>query len=92
MPSAIKAANIQATGTLVATPCSLRHVHVRSGATAGVATFRDGGGSGTVKLIIDTPASAAALIIVPIPAPGLQFDTDCHVTLSVADRVTAIFT
>lgn len=91
MPSAIRSAAVQATGTLVANPCLVRFAYVRSGATAGSAIFRDGGAGGTIKLQIDTPASAAALISIPIPAPGLAFDTDVHVTLTNANAATVIF-
>lgn len=91
MPSAIQTANATATGTLVARACNLLHIQVRSGATAGSAVLRDGGAGGTVKMTINTPASAAAHIAIPIPSPGLAFDTDCHVTLTTADAITVVF-
>lgn len=83
-------ANRTSTGTLVSGACRLIGLWVRAGATAGTVELKDGGASGSSKLIINTPASAAFAQFIPIP-DGLEFETDLHVTLTQADAVTAIY-
>lgn len=66
----------------------LRGYHIRSGASAGSAIFRDGGSAGVTMFTVYTPASAAALVSMEIPGGGIPFDTSLHVTLSQADGIT----
>jgi hypothetical protein len=83
-------ARAAATGTLVGGACRLVGLWFIAGATAGTIELKDGGASGTSKLIIDTPASAGFGGFVPIP-DGIEFLTDLHATLTQAAGVTAIY-
>lgn len=79
------------TGTVVDAPAAVLAVQVRATASAGSVVFRDGGASGTVRLTVYTPASAAALVVLPIPGGGIQFGTDLHATLANVDAVTVVY-
>jgi hypothetical protein len=59
-------------------------------ATAGSLELKDGGGSGTSKLIINTKAAVDEQYI-PIPGGGLQFSTDCHATMTNVDGLTVMY-
>jgi hypothetical protein len=85
------AASVTSTGTVVSGPARLLAVQVRATASAGSVVFRDGGASGTVRLTVYTPASAAALVVLPLPGGGVQFVADCHATLADADAVTVVY-
>ena len=62
-------------------------------ASAGTLTFKDGGASGTQKLVITTPASSAAdQYQVDIPLDGIVFKTDMHLTISNVTSVTVFVT
>ena len=87
---AIKSAQAAATGTLVAGPGRLLHVHIVAAASAGTAEFKDDGGIGTSRLLIDTPA-AIGPVEVPVPGGGILFTTDIHLTLATATFVTIIY-
>ena len=53
----------------------------------------DGGGSGTQKLVITTPAgSAADQYQVDMPLDGILFKTDMHLTISNVTSVTVFVT
>ena len=79
--NAIKSAEVVATGTLVADACRLVGIFVESGATGGTLILRDGGGGGTTLVEIPTPA-VAGMEYIPVPEPGIDFDTDIHATLT----------
>lgn len=53
----------------------------------GTAIFRDGGASGTTKLTINSTGSAP----VYIPANGILFNTDVHVTISGITGLTVFY-
>lgn len=84
-------ANVTSTGTLVATPCRVRALHYRAGAAAGTIVLKDGGASGTVKLTIHPPASAAFAGSLSLPGDGILFGTDVHATLTQADSCTVVY-
>lgn len=86
-----QAADVQATGTLVATPCVVHAIHFVATGTGGSIVLRDDGAGGTTVITIDTPAAAGSGFL-PIPANGLEFGTDCHATLADVDGVTIIYT
>lgn len=88
---ATEAKSVTSTGTVHAGPGRVLGVQFRAGATAGSVVLKDGGGSGTTKLTIYTPASATFAGFVPIGADGIRFVTDIHATLTQADGVTVIF-
>lgn len=84
------AARVTATGTLVATPAHLLGLWVVHGATGGTVELKDGGASGTSKIVIDTAAVAGESFI-PIAGGGIRFATDIHATLTNVSGVTAIY-
>lgn len=86
----VKVARIATTATIESGPCRLLGLNMMTSGTTGSVTLKDGGASGTSKLVIDT-AAATANHFVPIGGGGLQFDTDMHGTLSNVDAVTAIY-
>ena len=68
-------------------------VHVSGPNQAGVLEFKDGGATGTQKLVITTPASSAAdQYQFDIPLDGLLFKTDMHLTISNVTSVTVFVT
>ena len=91
MAFGIKSAEVSATGTLVADPCTVLGVYVAPGATAGSVILKDGGGSGTTLMTIDSPASSSGAANIAIPPPGMIFETDCHATISNAIGCTILY-
>lgn len=93
MSLAIQTADVQATGTLVATGCIILGVHVESGGTAGQLILRDNGAGGTTKMTVDTPAAVGMTFISTHDGMGngLEFLTDCHATLTNVAGVTVVF-
>ena len=88
--NAIKSAEVVATGTLVADACRLVGIYVEAGATGGTLILRDGGAGGTILVEIPTPA-AASMAYIPVPEPGIDFDTDIHATLTNAAGVMVFY-
>ncbi len=87
---AAAAGSVTSSGTAVATPCRVVGVQYRAGATAGSVVLKDGGSSGTVRLTIYTPASAAHAGFVSL-GPGIVFATDVYAALTQADGCTVIY-
>jgi len=83
-------ASVTSSSSAVATAAKVLGVHYRAGATAGSVVLKDGGSSGTAKLTINTPASAAHAGFVDC-GDGIQFNTDVYATLTQADGVTVIY-
>lgn len=84
-------ANVTSTGTLIAAgPATVVGLHYCGGASAGSIVLKDGGGSGTTKLTIQTPASAAAGVYIDLKG-GILFGTDVHATLTQAVSCTVIY-
>lgn len=76
------------TGTAVATPVTVTGILLEGAGTAGTVVVRDGGGSGTVRLTLSTPAVAGEPLYIQIPGGGLVFSTDVHLTITTTARVT----
>ena len=85
---AIRSAQASATGTLVAGPGKLLHVHAVAAGTAGTAEFKDDGAAGASKLFVNTPPAVGP---VEVPVHGILFSTDIHLTLTTATFVTIIY-
>lgn len=84
-------ANVTSTGTLVAAgPVYVVGIYISNGATAGSVVLKDGGGSGTTKLTIQTPASATTSEFIDLKA-GILFATDVHATVTNAVGVTVVY-
>ncbi len=78
------AAYLTATGTAHSGPTRVRGFFITG---TGTATFRDGGGSGTVRMTINSGASHSCIV----PANGIKFNTDVHVTLSGVTALTVFY-
>ena len=92
MQTDVKAAHVEATGTVVSGRNRLKAYHCISGGTAGDVIFRDGGATGTVRLQfnIGTGTQPVSLLI---PGEGILFDASIHVTLpGTAPNVAKITT
>ncbi len=59
-------------------------------AGAGSVVLKDGGSGGTTKVTINTP-SVAEIFNVLIPAEGVLFETNVHVTLTNVSSVTVFY-
>ena len=86
--SNVTAVHVEATGTVATGRRQLRGYHTISGGTAGDVIFRDGGSSGTVRLQFNI-GTGTQPIVMPIPADGILFTTDIHVTLPTAAKTTS---
>lgn len=84
------AANVTSTGTVVASGCTVLGIHWTGAAAAGTIVLKDGGASGTAKITVNTPASAASGGFIPL-ADGIAFGTDVHATLTNAAAVCVIY-
>ena len=93
MNSDIGAKTLTSTGSIQSGRTRLRSVYYVGQSSAGTLTFKDGGASGTQKLVITTPAgSAADQYQVDIPLDGILFKTDMHLTISNVTSVTVFVT
>ena len=91
MDEPVLSAAVTSTNTLVATTKGrLRGLYCRAAGTAGTIVIKDGGGSGTTLVTINTPAAVGGFYV-DIPGAGIAFKTDLHATLTTADGVTAFY-
>lgn len=86
----VVASHVEATGTLVSGRHNLRGYQVVGGGTAGDVIFRDGGASGTIRLQFNIGGGTQPIGL-SIPADGVLFITDIHVTLPTSAKAT-VFT
>lgn len=86
----VVATHIEATGTLVSGRRNLRGYQVIGGGTAGDVIFRDGGASGTIRLQFNV-GTGIQPVQLAIPADGILFVTDIHITLPTSTKAT-VFT
>jgi len=91
MQTDVKAAHVEATGTMVSGRVRVKGYQCLSGGTAGDIIFRDGGASGTVRLQFNVPANTNNPFANLIPGEGILFETDVHVTLPTAAKVTVFY-
>lgn len=91
MQTDVKASHVEATGTMVSGRTRVKGYQCLSGGTAGDIIFRDGGASGTIKLEFNVPANTNNPFANLIPGEGILFETDVHVTLPTAAKVTVFY-
>ncbi len=91
MQTDVKAAHTEATGTLVSGRVRVKGYQCLSGGTAGDVIFRDGGGSGTIRLQFNVPANTNNPFSTLIPGEGILFDASVHVTLPTAAKITVFY-
>ncbi len=87
----VSSASNTASSTLVAGPVRLKAVYFTGTANAGAITFKDGGSSGTSKLVLQSIASASAPTYMLIPGEGIRFATSLYADLANVASVTAIY-
>jgi len=90
MQTDVLSAHTEATGTMVSARTRLKGYQCISGGTAGDIIFRDGGASGTIRLRFNI-GTGTQPIGLPIPGQGILFNTDIHVTLPAAAKVTVFY-
>ena len=76
-----------ATGTMYSGPTNLCGYQVAPAGTAGEIIFRDGGASGTTRMIVHITTNTAVMSTL-IPGNGIRFYTDIHVTLPAGASIT----
>jgi len=90
MQTDVKAAHVEATGTVVSERNRLKAYHCISGGTAGDVIFRDGGASGTIRLQFNI-GTGTQPITLSVPGEGILFTTDIHVTLPATAKITTFY-
>ena len=91
MQTDVKSAHVEATGTMVSGRVRVKGYQCLSGGTAGDIIFRDGGASGTIRLQFNVPANTNNPFANLIPGEGILFETDVHVTLPTAAKITIFY-
>ena len=86
----VKAAHIEATGTIVSGRNRLKGYQCISGGTAGDIIFRDGGASGAIRFQFNI-GTGTQPVGLSIPGEGVLFTTDIHVTLPTNAKVTVFY-
>ena len=86
----VKAAHIEATGTIVNQRTRLKAYHCISGGTAGDVIFRDGGSGGNLLLQFNIGTGTQPINML-IPGEGILFPTNIHVTLPATAKVTVFY-
>ena len=91
MQTDVKSSFLAATGTFQneAATANLQRTRVKGAyiGGGGLVTFRDGGASGIVRMVIDN----AAHNTVVIPGEGILFTDDIHVTMTGTVNAVTIF-
>jgi len=90
MQTDVKAAHVEATGTVVSGRVRLKAYHCISGGTAGDVIYRDGGSGGPIRLQFNI-GTGTQPVSLPIPGEGILFDTDVHVTLPATAKITTFY-
>jgi hypothetical protein len=91
MQTDVKAAHVEATGTMVSGRVRVKGYQCLSGGTAGDIIFRDGGASGTIRLQFNIPNNTNNPFANLIPGEGILFTTDVHVTLPTSAKITVFY-
>ena len=86
----VKAAHVEATGTMVSGRNRLKAYHCISGGTAGDVVFRDGGASGTIRMQFNI-GTGTQPVMLTLPDAGILFETDIHVTLPASAKATTFY-
>ena len=76
-----------ATGTIYSGATNLAGYQVAPGGTAGEIIFRDGGASGTTRMIVHITTNGAVMSTL-LPGNGIRFYTNIHVTLPTSASIT----
>lgn len=91
MSTDIFAERVAATGTAVAFPTRVRAISMAPDGVGVVSlTLRDGGASGTTRLVLDSNSTTIPYYA-EFPGNGIRFSTDVHVTITNASAVTVFY-
>ena len=71
--------------------CRVKAVYIVPSATAGSLILRDGGSSSTIKITVNTVASASQPTYMLMPGEGLVFQTAVYGTVSNLGSATIIY-
>ena len=71
--------------------CRIKSIYIVPGATAGSLILRDGGASSSIKLTVNTVASATQPTYMLMPGEGLLFQTAVYGTVSNLGSATIIY-
>jgi hypothetical protein len=80
-------AHRDSTGVIYSGATNLAGYQFLTGGVAGEIVFRDGGGSGTIMLVVNISVNAVPVSTL-IPGNGIRFTTNIHVTLPANAAVT----
>lgn len=83
-------ANVTSDGVAVQGRVRLKGVVYTHGGTGGSILFKSGGGSGTLRLTVPTPAAAGGNDIT-FAESGILFEDGVHVTVGDASSVTVLY-
>lgn len=90
MQTDVKAVFTDATATVVSSRTRVKGVVVTPGGTAGNVVLRDGGSSGVVCLQVAVTTDLTPVSVL-VPAQGILFGTDVHVTVPTSAKVTVFY-
>ena len=71
--------------------CRVKAIYIVPSATAGSLILRDGGASSTIKITVNTVASASQPTYMLMPGEGLVFQTAVYGTVSNLGSATIIY-
>lgn len=78
-------------GTTNLARCRVKAIYIVPSATAGSLILRDGGASSTIKITVNTVASASQPTYMLMPGEGLVFQTAVYGTVSNLGSATIIY-
>jgi len=87
MQTDVSSATATGTGTMVSQGTRIKGILLTTTGSAGSVVFRDGGASGATKMTLNTPG-VAEMFNALLPAEGVVFRTDVHVTITDVASVT----
>ena len=71
--------------------CRIKSIYIVPGATAGSLVLRDGGASSSIKLTVNTVASATQPTYMLLPGEGLLFQTAVYGAVTNLGSATIIY-
>ena len=77
--------------SLVIGRARVKAIYIVPDSGAGTVTFRDGGASGPVKIVVDTKASSTTPDYVLLPGEGLLFQTSIYIVPSAVVSTMVIY-
>ena len=88
---AVAAGDLLDQNSLVIGRSRVKAIYIVPDTGAGTVTFRDGGASGPVKIVVNTKASSSAPDYVLMPGEGLLFQTSIYIVPSAVVSTMVIY-